>query len=160
MAHAVRRPAPAAPKPRVQTVAAAVAVVFLLLGVLGFVPGVTTGYDELAFAGHHSGAKLLGVFQVSVLHNLLHLIFGLAGLVLARRLGGARLYLTVGGAVYLALWLYGFAVSRDAPANIVPVNGADSWLHLGLGLGMLAVGLLLSNDAGTGGRLDVPLDRG
>ncbi|MGX4652667.1 DUF4383 domain-containing protein [Micromonospora sp. SCSIO 07396] len=159
MAHAVRRPAPAAPKPRVQTVAAAAAVVFLLLGVLGFVPGVTTGYDGLAFAGHHSGAKLLGVFQVSVLHNLLHLLFGVVGLALARRLGGARLYLTVGGVLYLALWLYGFAVARDAPANIVPFNDADSWLHLGLGLGMLAVGLLLSNDAGTGGRLDVPADR-
>ncbi|MBO4164609.1 MULTISPECIES: DUF4383 domain-containing protein [Micromonospora] len=160
MAHATRRPAPAAPKPRVQLVATIVAAVFLLLGILGFVPGVTTGYGELAFAGHHSGAELFGVFQVSVLHNLLHLVFGLVGLVLARRLGGARIYLTVGGVLYLALWLYGFAVTRDTPANIVPFNDADSWLHLMLGLGMLAVGLLLSNDAGTGGRLDVPPDRG
>ncbi|MEU1604496.1 DUF4383 domain-containing protein [Micromonospora matsumotoense] len=160
MAHATRRHASAGPKPRVQLVATIVATVFLALGVLGFVPGVTTHYGDLAFAGHHSGAMLFGLFQVSVLHNLLHLLFGLVGLVLARRLGGARLYLTVGGALYLALWLYGFAVARDASANIVPFNDADSWLHLVLGLGMVAVGLLLSTRAGTGGRLDVPLDRG
>ncbi|MFJ6199697.1 DUF4383 domain-containing protein [Micromonospora sp. NPDC092111] len=155
----MRERAPAGPKPRIQAVAAAVAAVFVLIGVLGFVPGVTTGYGELAFAGHHSGAKLLGLFQVSVLHNLLHLLFGLVGLVLARRIGGARLFLAGGGASYLALWLYGFAVDRNATANFVPFNDADNWLHLVLGFGMLAAGLLLFNGVGTGGRLDVPVGR-
>ncbi|MGK5444022.1 DUF4383 domain-containing protein [Micromonospora sp. URMC 105] len=149
----------AGPKPRIQGVALAVAAVFLVLGVLGFVPGVTTGYDHLTFAGHHSGAKLLGLFQVSVLHNVLHLLFGLLGLVMARRLGGARLFLAGGGVAYLGLWLYGFAIDRESVANFVPLNDADNWLHLGLGFGMLALGLLLSNDAGTGGRLDTPFDR-
>ena len=41
----------------------------------------------------------------------------------------------------------------------MPLNDADNWLHLFLGFGMLAVGLLLSNDVGTGGRLDTPIDR-
>jgi hypothetical protein len=51
--------------------------------VLGFVPGVTTNYDELTFANHHRTAKLLGNFQVSVLHNIVHLLFGIVGLLLA-----------------------------------------------------------------------------
>lgn len=159
MARDVRGRPPAGPRPRIQAVAAAVAAVFVLLGVLGFIPGITTHYDDLTFAGHPTEAKLLGLFQVSILHNLLHLLFGLVGLVLARRLAGARLFLAGGGALYLGLWLYGFAIDRKTAANFVPVNDADNWLHLFLGFGMLVVGLLLSNDVGTGGRLDSPLDR-
>ncbi|TDB72731.1 MULTISPECIES: DUF4383 domain-containing protein [unclassified Micromonospora] len=157
MAHNVRRPARAGA--RIRTVAAAVAGVFVLVGVLGFVPGVTTGYGEMTFAGHHSGARLLGLFQVSVLHNLLHLMFGLVGLVLVRSVGGARLFLVGGGAAYLGLWIYGLAIDRESAANLIPVNAADNWLHLALGFGMLALGLLLFNAAGTGGELDTPFDR-
>lgn len=58
----------------VQKAAALVGVVFIAIGALGFVPGVTTDYDTLRLASHHSGAKLLGLFQVSVLHNLVHLL--------------------------------------------------------------------------------------
>jgi hypothetical protein len=68
-------------------------VVFLLVGIAGFIPGITTNYDQMTFAGHHSGAHLLGVFQVSILHNIVHLLFGVAGLAMARRADTARLYL-------------------------------------------------------------------
>jgi hypothetical protein len=126
----------------VRTAALAVSVVFLLVGVLGFIPGVTTHYGNMTFAGHQSDAHLLGVFQVSILHNVVHLLFGLAGLALARTASGARLYLIGGGAIYLVLWLYGLVVGQDSSANFVPVNTADDWLHLVLGLGMIALGLL------------------
>ncbi|MEU8425120.1 DUF4383 domain-containing protein [Micromonospora sp. NPDC048835] len=152
----------ARPRPRVQLAALAVAGVFLLIGVLGFIPGITTDYGELRFAGHHSDARLLGLFQVSILHNVVHLLFGLVGLLLARSVAGARVFLAAGGAIYLALWLYGLAIEAINPeggANILPVNDADNWLHLALGFGMLALGLLLSNQAGTGGRLDNPASR-
>jgi hypothetical protein len=59
--------------------------VFLAVGVLGFVPAITTHYDQLTFAGHHSDAALLGIFNVSVLHNLVHLAFGVAGIALPRK---------------------------------------------------------------------------
>jgi uncharacterized protein DUF4383 len=133
----------------VQTTALAVAVVFLLVGVLGFIPGVTTDYSSMSFAGHHSDAKLFGLFEVSVLHNIVHLLFGLAGLALARTVPGARLYLIGGGAVYLVLWLYGLVVGQDSAANFVPLNPADDWLHLVLGLGMIALGLLTTRRAVT-----------
>ena len=130
--------------------AAVVAAVFLLVGIFGFVPGVTTGYDEMTFAGHHSGAELLGLFDVSVLHNLVHLGFGAVGLLLARSWEGSRAFLIGGGAVYLLLTVYGFLVDRHDEANFVPVDRADNWLHLVLGAGMILLGVALARaDNGT-----------
>ncbi|MFC6023545.1 DUF4383 domain-containing protein [Plantactinospora solaniradicis] len=129
---------------RVSTAAVAVAVLFLALGVLGFIPDITSRYDDLRLAGQHSGARLFGVFEVSVLHNLVHLVSGVGGLALARTATGARTFLIGGGAIYLVLWVYGLAIEQDSAANFLPVNDADNWLHLGLGIGMLALGALSS----------------
>ena len=76
-----------------QKAALVVAATFALVGILGFIPGVTTDFDKMEFAGHHSGAELLGIFGVSVLHNIVHLLFGVVGFALARSWAGARLYL-------------------------------------------------------------------
>jgi len=128
---------------RVQKAAAVVAALFLLVGILGFIPGITTHYDQMTFAGHDSNAQLLGVFDVSVLHNLVHLAFGVVGLALARSWRAATGYLVGGGIVYLVLTVYGLLVDRHSGANFVPVDSADNWLHLVLGLGMVALGVLL-----------------
>ena len=128
----------------VQVVALLAGAAFLLVGVLGFVPGITSGFPDLSFAGRHSEAHLLGLFQISVLHNAVHLIFGVAGLAAARTAGAARGFLLGAGAIYLALTVYGFLIGHDSPANFVPVNTADNLLHLGLGLGMVAAGLVLA----------------
>lgn len=131
-----------------QTASAVVGAVFLLVGVAGFVPGLTSNYESLEFAGHESGAMLLGLFNVSVLHNIVHLLFGVAGLALARTWNGAKQFLIIGGLVYLALWVYGlFVHDRTDNSNFVPLNNADNWLHLALGIGMLALGLLLGRQA-------------
>ncbi|GGT84411.1 DUF4383 domain-containing protein [Streptomyces coeruleorubidus] len=127
----------------VQRAAQLVGVVFLLVGVLGFIPGITTDYGSMEFASHESGAELLGLFQVSILHNLVHLAYGLVGLALARTAGGAYSYLLVGGAVYLVLWVYGLSVGHDSDANFVPLNTADDWLHFALGIAMIGLALAL-----------------
>jgi hypothetical protein len=124
-------------------VATVIAAVFLLVGILGFIPGVTTGYDGMAFAGTESTAMLLGVFHVSVLHNIIHLLFGIVGLVLARTAAGATGFLVGGGVVYLLVWLYGLIINLDSTANFVPVNTADNWLHLALGVVMVGLGVAL-----------------
>jgi hypothetical protein len=134
----------------VQKGAALVGVVFLLVGVLGFIPGVTTSYSHLAFASHMSGAQLFGIFQVSVLHNLVHLAFGVAGLVFARSPLTARNYLLYGGLVYLALFLYGIVVEYQSAANFVPLDDADNVLHLVLAIGMVTLSFVL--DTGRGWR--------
>ena len=125
-----------------QSIAALFGVVFLLVGVLGFVPGITTHYGDMSFAGHDSSAKLLGVFQVSILHNIVHLLFGVAGIAMAKTWGGARMYLIGGGVIYLVLWIYGLLVDKGGSANFVPVNTADNWLHLVLGVALLGLGLV------------------
>jgi hypothetical protein len=121
---------------------------FLALGIAGFIPGITTHYGELDFAGHDSGAKLLGVFQVSILHNLVHLAYGASGLVLARTRAGARAFLVVGGLVYLVLALYGAVVPEHSGWNFVPVDRDDDLLHFGLGLGMFGLGVLPERASG------------
>jgi ABC-type transport system involved in multi-copper enzyme maturation permease subunit len=120
-----------------QTLAIVFGLAFLGSGILGFIPGITTNYDDLSFAGNDSGAELLGIFQVSVLHNLVHLLFGVAGLALARTWDGARIYLLGAGLIYVVLFVYGILVSSGSDANFVPVNNADDWLHLALGVGLL-----------------------
>jgi hypothetical protein len=133
----------------VQSVAMLVGVVFLLTGILGFIPGITTNYDDMAFAGPDSGAELLGIFQVSILHNIVHALFGIAGLALARTVSGARTYLIGGGVIYLVLFLYGIVISAGSDANFVPFNGADDVLHLVLGIGMIALGYITGRDVAT-----------
>ncbi len=142
------QPSTATDRDPLRGIAMLVGAVFLIVGILGFVPGVTTNVDDIKFAGHDSGAELLGVFQVSVLHNLVHLLFGAAGLLMARRVDTARTYLVGGGLIYLVLWIYGLIVDPSSDANFVPLDDADNWLHLGLGAGMLGLGLLLGRGRG------------
>lgn len=135
----------------VQAAAALVGAAFLLVGVLGFIPGITTDRGSMEAAGHESHALLLGLFQVSVLHNVVHLLFGVAGIALARKPSSARAFLVGGGAVYLLLFVYGLVVEKDSQANFVPLNTADDWLHLVLGAGMIALGIVLAKRPGTTG---------
>ena len=78
------------------------------------------------------------MFQVSILHNLFHLLFGVVGLVLARTAEGAGMYLTGGGIVYLALWVLGAV----GVAGWLPANTADNWLHFLVGIGLLGLGFV------------------
>ncbi|GAA0558922.1 hypothetical protein GCM10010172_47480 [Paractinoplanes ferrugineus] len=59
-------------------------------------------------------------------------------------MSGARAHLVSGGAVYLVLWLHGLVVGEDSAADFVPLDNADDWLHLALGIGLIALGLLLN----------------
>jgi len=111
---------------RVRWVAALGGAALLLAGVLGFVPGVTTHYGDLRL-GRGSQAELFGVFRVSILLNLVHIVLGAAGIVVARARAVAL--------VSLALWLLGVA---GAGARI-PLDTADNWLHFVLGLALIAL---------------------
>lgn len=131
----------------VQYAALAVGAVFLLVGILGFIPGITSNTEHLGMAGHHSDSMLLGIFQVSVLHNVVHLLFGVAGIILWRNAVAAKRFLVLGGVIYLLLAFYGIFIDQASAANFVPVNTADNVLHFGLGVGMAGLGLVLGRSA-------------
>ena len=136
----------------IQWIALVVGAVFILVGVAGFIPGLTQNLDAIAWAGNESDASLLGVFDVSVLHNLVHLAFGILGVAAARASIWARTFLIWGGATYLALAVYGMVIDRASAANFVPLNTADNWLHIGLGAGMVGLGLITSKSVGPDAR--------
>ena len=131
------KPAPKSTKP-VQHAAATVGAVLGLVGLLGFLPGLTVHMADLTVAGHHTETLLFGVFEVSVLHNVIHLLFAVAGIAMATRARQARWFLLAGGTVYLLLALAG----RTAAADVMAFNTADTWLHVGIGVVMLGLGLL------------------
>jgi hypothetical protein len=129
----------------VQTVARLVGIVFLLVGIAGFIPGITTNlYDGLEFAGDDGNAELLGLFQVSILHNIVHALFGV-GILMAATAEGARTFLLGSGAIYVVLFLLGILGGGDW----VPINDADNWLHLALAVGLIALGVLTTRDRRT-----------
>ena len=131
--------APRGGRSLVQVFALLVGLAFAAVGVLGFVPGVTTSFGDLALAGRSSGAELLDLFRVSVAHNAVHLLFAV-GIVAAARAGWSKLYLLAGGVVYLAVWVYGSVIDLSSGANFLPFNSADNVLHLVLAVAMIALG--------------------
>ena len=123
----------------VRQAARIVGIVFLLVGIAGFIPGITEDAPG-DFAGEDSPGSLLGIFQVGILHNLVHGLFGVVGILMSRRADSARTFLIGGGVVYLGLFLVGSLGAMDW----LPADDTDDWLHLGLGVGMVALGVLLS----------------
>lgn len=126
---------------------------FIVIGVLGFIPGATTDYGLLEWSGHHSGARLFGVFAVSGLHNVVHLASGVVGIALARTYAASRAYFLGGGLVYLALWLHGMFMNQASSVNLLALNSADNWLHFGLGIGMVLLGVTLAGQRDPSKRL-------
>lgn len=121
-----------------QVAALVVALIFLLLGILGFIPGVTQHLGDITFGGPYSGAMLFGVFQTSVLRNLVWILIGLAGLGAPRTRGGATKYIAGAAMFSFVLWLYGVLFGNsDFAGNIFPSNLADFALDFCLGLAFL-----------------------
>ena len=124
-----------------QVFAAVMGLAFLLAGVGGFIPGVTSSYDELSLYGIESNAELLGLFRVSILHNIVHLLFGV-GLLAAARASWSKLYLLGGGVAYLGVLAYGLVVDEASEANFLPHSDTDNLLHVVLSLAMILLGLV------------------
>lgn len=119
-----------------QWLALAIGVVYTVVGVVGF---VMTGLDGFA---EPSGELLLGVFEINPLHNIVHLVIGVAGLVLSSRLDRTRLYGWLLAVGYGLAFVYGlFVAESDEPANFLALNQGDNWLHIISALAGLAVAL-------------------
>jgi len=114
-------------------IALVAAAVFLLIGVLGFVPAFTTT-DSMGMP------LLLGLFMVGTLHNIIHLASGAAALAAGLTSEKAsKLYFQIFGVVYLVVTIAGF-LGGDTVLGVLPVNLADNFLHLFLAVAGLAIG--------------------
>jgi hypothetical protein len=134
-----------------RTLTAIAGIVFLVVGVVGF---LITGFDD--FTSHHTGDTLLG-FELNGLHNLAHLVFGLAGILLWRTVRGALTFgvlLIVG---YLVVLAFGIAAEGE-DWNVLSINTADNWLHLAfvvLGAVIAALAYRADHPAGSDGQAPV-----
>ena len=117
-----------------QLLSLVIGAVYLLVGIVGF---FVTGFDN--FFGHDTNETILG-FEVNPFHNIVHILIGAAGLLLARTLAGARTYGWLLAVGYGATFVYGlFAVGQTW--DFLSLNWADNWLHLVSALAGLALAL-------------------
>jgi hypothetical protein len=118
----------------VQRVALIFGILFILVGAYGF---TATGMGNME-ADPTRAPQLLGLFAVNVLHNVVHILFGIWGLAASRTYSAARSYARVGGALYLVLAVLGLIVPNGF--GLVPLGGNDVWLHLAAGIVLAGVG--------------------
>lgn len=117
------------------------ALFFLAIGFAGFFPGVTLNFNNIEM-GYGSEAMVLGIFQVSVLHNVIHLILGFFGLASTRWSHASRRYLRIAGGVAAVLFLFGLLVDPNSMANFVPLNAVDTWTYLVLAIALIGLSFL------------------
>jgi len=110
-------------------------VTFLLIGILGFIPGVTTphvhpGMDDVVVK--QGLGALMGLFPVNVLHNLFHGAFGIWGLAASRSSGASSIYAKGVALIYAALSIFGLipAAKLWTTFGLIPLYGNDVWLHI------------------------------
>jgi hypothetical protein len=117
----------------VKRVAMIFGVVFIIVGVLGFtVPGGMQMGDAA------NAPKLLGLFPVNLLHNLVHVLFGVWGVLAARTFSAAQAFCKLGGMIYLALAALGFVIPTTF--GLIPIGGNDIFLHTVFGVLLVWVG--------------------
>lgn len=133
----------------VQTAAFIAGLVFLLVGMADFIPGITTDDDDLSFVGHDA-CELLGIFEVNVLHDIVHLLFavGIAPVATAAK-GRASLI----GRRHRMPRRAGRppGVDRGSDGNVIAIDDADNRLHLGLAAAMILLGLVPPRERADGG---------
>jgi hypothetical protein len=111
-------------------------IVFLLVGLAGFVPGATVPHTHPDVRVTTGLGLVMGLFPVNVLHNLVHLAFGAWGLGVSRSHAGAVLYARAVTVVYALLTVMGLvsAGNLHTTFGLVPLYGHDVWLHAALAL--------------------------
>ena len=105
-------------------------IAFLLVGIAGFIPGLLTPLEiDVHLAVDGNSGYLLGLFPVNLLHNLVHVAFGIGGIAAYRTLPSARLYARVVAIVYAVFAVMGLIPVLSTTFGFVPLYGHDVWLH-------------------------------
>ncbi len=109
-------------------------VLFLLAGAGGFIPALSPPASHPGLTMEHGSAMALGLFPVNTLHNIVHLLFGVWGLLAARSVGGSRTYAQAVAVIYGLLIVLGLIPQTSNGFGFVPLHGNDVWLHVVLAL--------------------------
>ena len=107
-------------------------LIYLLVGILGFVPAAVHPPEmsgELVVDEGHG--RLLGIFPINWLHNIVHLAIGLWGLLASRSFGGAVSFARGIAIFYGLLAVLGLIPGTNTLFGLVPIYGHDIWLHAG-----------------------------
>jgi hypothetical protein len=106
-------------------------IAFLAIGISGFIPGLSTpphaGHPDLAVDSFYGQA--LGLFPVNILHNIVHILFGIWGLLAYKSLGASKGYAKSVAVAYAVLTVAGFVPGLNTMFGLVPLFGNDIWLH-------------------------------
>ncbi len=113
----------------VRTVALLFGIVFLAVGILGFVPATAEPATHEGLTMTQNSAMLLGLFPVNLLHNVVHILFGLWGLAAYRSVGGSIGYFRAVAVIYALLTVLGLLPQTNTLFGLVPLHGNDVWLH-------------------------------
>lgn len=111
-------------------------IVFAVVGVAGFIPPFVAApaADEPTLVVEAARGRLLGLFPVNVLHDLVHLAFGIWGIVAYRSFSASKLYAKAVAVIYAVLVVMGFIPVLNTTFGLIPLYGNDIWLHAGLGI--------------------------
>jgi hypothetical protein len=104
-------------------------IVFLVVGVAGFVPGLTAPHTHPDMTAQSGLGLLFGLFPVNLLHNIVHVLFGIWGLFAARSFGGARAYFKAVAVIYAILGVMGLIPGLRTTFGLIPLYSNDIWLH-------------------------------
>ncbi len=133
----------------VQRVAQIFGWIFVVIAIWGFV--VSGGSME---ADPAMAPKVMGLFAVNLLHNIVHLLFGVWGIMAARAPASARTYAIVAGSIYLALTILGFLTPTTF--GLIPIGGNDIWLHALIAVVLLGAGISAKTAASSAPMADEP----
>jgi hypothetical protein len=105
-------------------------IIFLLVGIAGFVPGLMHSPEPAADVEvTQSFGRLMGLFPVNALHNVVHIIFGIWGIAAYRSYTGARGYSKAVAIIYAVLTIMGLIPGLNTTFGLIPLYGHDIWLH-------------------------------
>lgn len=104
-------------------------IVYALVGVMGLLNIGETAYtgDPLAFTTGQG--NLLGLFPVNLLHDIVHLGIGVAGIAAYRSYTGSRGYARGLAIVYALLAIMGLIPLTRTTFGLIPIHSHDIWLH-------------------------------
>jgi len=107
-----------------------VGIIYVLVGILGFIPGLlTTPTDAPPLVVETLYGYLLGLFPVNILHTLVHLVLGIWGLAAYSNYPSARIYAQGLAIIYGILAIMGLIPGLNTTFGLIPLFSHDIWLH-------------------------------